>query len=478
MPVNGQHHPIVRLTLGLLFSSQLPKMSFSAKEEAAMPSLEEVVAFIDSWDSGNTSPGDVTTSESETDRSPFSKEDVDSVLLDSLDGVLQDASFLPKETLERNSKKPMKKKRKKTPGASTRLQRRKRAEILALSALSEQLEGRLEQLRRDQDEFDPSSMLLTQGGSSWSAIAAIQFQERLQSEVINQRLRAVLTEQMKINKALCDVFRAQTFLGNLNVFFGEPGPPVQYPVADNSCAMIGELEKKVEGLYLDSAAVFQPRGVPCINTTLHVKQEQDRGNVFEITSTTCLPCSVQETSAMFWRDFLTIHQTNDKSYHFVRSSCRAASLVIFVFNFIFFVQLRQRKPASVEKSFKWVLRSEATVREINGFAFVRKIEEPNRVVLVEADRFVLPTEGLHFRIQRWTIITRSEDGSRPGSIVRTLIQLRAEYTEEFAPTKNDLQQVKDLVLGTLSSRLRGYLQQQQGKFEREAEQLRMTTTAN
>ncbi|ETK81329.1 hypothetical protein, variant [Phytophthora nicotianae CJ01A1] len=456
MPVNGQHHPIVRLTLGLLFSSQLPKMSFSAKEEAAMPSLEEVVAFIDSWDSGNTSPGDVTTSESETDRSPFSKEDVDSVLLDSLDGVLQDASFLPKETLERNSKKPMKKKRKKTPGASTRLQRRKRAEILALSALSEQLEGRLEQLRRDQDEFDPSSMLLTQGGSSWSAIAAIQFQERLQSEVINQRLRAVLTEQMKINKALCDVFRAQTFLGNLNVFFGEPGPPVQYPVADNSCAMIGELEKKVEGLYLDSAAVFQPRGVPCINTTLHVKQEQDRGNVFEITSTTCLPCSVQETSAMFWRDFLTIHQTNDKSYHF----------------------LRQRKPASVEKSFKWVLRSEATVREINGFAFVRKIEEPNRVVLVEADRFVLPTEGLHFRIQRWTIITRSEDGSRPGSIVRTLIQLRAEYTEEFAPTKNDLQQVKDLVLGTLSSRLRGYLQQQQGKFEREAEQLRMTTTAN
>ncbi|KUF84420.1 hypothetical protein AM587_10008309 [Phytophthora nicotianae] len=448
MPVNGQHHPIVRLTLGLLFSSQLPKMSFSAKEEAAMPSLEEVVAFIDSWDSGNTSPGDVTTSESETDRSPFSKEDVDSVLLDSLDGVLQDASFLPKETLERNSKKPMKKKRKKTPGASTRLQRRKRAEILALSALSEQLEGRLEQLRRDQDEFDPSSMLLTQ--------AAIQFQERLQSEVINQRLRAVLTEQMKINKALCDVFRAQTSLGNLNVFFGEPGPPVQYPVADNSCAMIGELEKKVEGLYLDSAAVFQPRGVPCINTTLHVKQEQDRGNVFEITSTTCLPCSVQETSAMFWRDFLTIHQTNDKSYHF----------------------LRQRKPASVEKSFKWVLRSEATVREINGFAFVRKIEEPNRVVLVEADRFVLPTEGLHFRIQRWTIITRSEDGSRPGSIVRTLIQLRAEYTEEFAPTKNDLQQVKDLVLGTLSSRLRGYLQQQQGKFEREAEQLRMTTTAN
>ncbi|ETL88003.1 hypothetical protein, variant [Phytophthora nicotianae] len=431
-------------------------MSFSAKEEAAMPSLEEVVAFIDSWDSGNTSPGDVTTSESETDRSPFSKEDVDSVLLDSLDGVLQDASFLPKETLERNSKKPMKKKRKKTPGASTRLQRRKRAEILALRALSEQLEGRLEQLRRDQDEFDPSSMLLTQGGSSWSAIAAIQFQERLQSEVINQRLRAVLTEQMKINKALCDVFRAQTSLGNLNVFFGEPGPPVQYPVADNSCAMIGELEKKVEGLYLDSAAVFQPRGVPCINTTLHVKQEQDRGNVFEITSTTCLPCSVQETSAMFWRDFLTIHQTNDKSYHF----------------------LRQRKPASVEKSFKWVLRSEATVREINGFAFVRKIEEPNRVVLVEADRFVLPTEGLHFRIQRWTIITRSEDGSRPGSIVRTLIQLRAEYTEEFAPTKNDLQQVKDLVLGTLSSRLRGYLQQQQGKFEREAEQLRMTTTAN
>ncbi|KAG2790094.1 hypothetical protein PC129_g11938 [Phytophthora cactorum] len=435
-------------------------MSLLVEEEnATMPTLEEVVAFIDSWDTGSTSPDAVTTSESENDSSPFSKEDVESMLLDSFDGVLEDASFLPKKEPKLNDKKPIKKKRKKTPGASTRLQQRKKAEILALRALSEQLEGRLEQLKRGDDGCEPTRMPLTQSEAtrpSWAAIAATQLQERLQSGVINQRLRAVLTEQMKVSKALREVFRDQASLGNLNAIFGEPpGPVAHHPVANNSSAMIGELEKMVEGLYLDSAAVFQPKGSSSISSSLQVKQEQTRGKVFEITSTTFLPCSVREASVMFWRDFLTIHQSNEKSYHF----------------------LRQRKPASVEKSFKWVLRSGATVREISGFSFVRKIEEPNRVVLVEADRFVLPTEGLHFRIQRWTIITRSEDGPSPGSIVRTLIQLHAQHTAGFAPKKDDLRGAENLVLGALSTRLREYMQKQQGEFMQEAERTRITTTA-
>ncbi|KAG3172364.1 hypothetical protein PC128_g18534 [Phytophthora cactorum] len=200
-------------------------MSLLVEEEnATMPTLEEVVAFIDSWDTGSTSPDAVTTSESENDSSPFSKEDVESMLLDSFDGVLEDASFLPKKEPKLNDKKPIKKKRKKTPGASTRLQQRKKAEILALRALSEQLEGRLEQLKRGDDGCEPTRMPLTQSEAtrpSWAAIAATQLQERLQSGVINQRLRAVLTEQMKVSKALREVFRDQASLGNLNAIFIE-----------------------------------------------------------------------------------------------------------------------------------------------------------------------------------------------------------------------------------------------------------------
>ncbi|KAF1785398.1 hypothetical protein GQ600_23873 [Phytophthora cactorum] len=253
---------------------------------------------------GNTSPDAVTTSESENDSSPFSKEDVESMLLDSFDGVLEDASFLPKKEPKLNDKKPIKKKRKKTPGASTRLQQRKKAEILALRALSEQLEGRLEQLKRGDD------------GSP----------RRLQSGVINQRLRAVLTEQMKVSKALREVFRDQASLGvsasfgcsnsmiawgsltqiiffvqNLNAIFGEPpGPVAHHSVANNSSAMIGELKRWSRALPR-FCRVFQPKGSSSISSSLQVKQEQLEARCLS-HQTTFLPCSVREASVMFWRD--------------------------------------------------------------------------------------------------------------------------------------------------------------------------------
>ncbi|KAF4134810.1 hypothetical protein GN958_ATG16066 [Phytophthora infestans] len=401
--------------------------------EDAMPTVGEVVAFIDSWDTESASPGDVTSSESENEN----------MLLDSLDGVLTKASFLPKKQPQPNDKL-MKKKRKKTPGASTRLQRRKKAEILALRAQSEHLEGRLGQLMH---KVDRSDALLSQCGSFWAAVAATQFHERLQAEVVNQRLRTILTEQMKCNKALREVFRAHNTISNLDAVVGKlPGSPfqypVQYPVVSDSFATIGELEKMVEDLYIDSAAVFQPTALSSSSCELHVKQEQNRAQVYEISSTTSLPCSIQETCAMFWRDYLTVHHSSDKSYHFIR----------------------QRKPASVEKSFKWLLQSGGIVREVNGFSFVRKIEEPNRVVLVEADRLVLPSDGIQIRIQRWTIIKGAEDGSDSD----TLIQLRAECTEGLASKTEDLQDVEDLVLGVLSMRLREYLEKQQERFSQSA----------
>ncbi|KAL3670957.1 hypothetical protein V7S43_004142 [Phytophthora oleae] len=414
-------------------------MSFLIGGEDSM-TLEEVVAFIDSWDTGSTSPGDVT----DNDSSPFSNEDVESVLLDSLDSVLEDASFLPKKELE--PKKPAKKKRKKAPGASTRLQRRKRAEILSLKAQSEQLEGRLNRLKRRSNVS-----LMQSGGSnsswiSWSTVAAAQYNQRLQSEMANQKLRDVLVEQMKMNNALRDAFQVQASLGNLDVIFGK-GPTVQHPVADTSASMIGELEKMVEGLYLDSAAVFQRDYTPSAST-LRIIQEPTRGRVFEITASTSLQCSIQEASEMLWRDLLTVRKHNDKFYHF----------------------FRHRKPSSVEKKFTWVLQSDTKAQEIDGFVFVRKIEEPNRIILVEAGRFLLPTGGLQFRIQRWTIITRSDDGP---TILRTFIQIHAECAEGVSFNEKDLQDAEDLILGTLSVRLRDYLQRQQGEFAREAERIRI-----
>ncbi|KAG6572628.1 uncharacterized protein IUM83_17638 [Phytophthora cinnamomi] len=440
-------------------------MSFLVGEADTISTLEELVTFIDAWDDGNSNgTGDVTTSESENDSSPYSNEDMESVLLDSLDGVLEEASFLPEKQLE--APKPMKRKRKKAPGASTQLQRRKKAEILALRAQSHQLERELERLQRN--HAGPTtlpclvSVPLENGENSlvptsWSTIASTEYHERLKSEQLNQKLRAVLLEQMKMNTALRDDFPAQISLRNFESVFGrQPSPLAQLPSTEAGCAVdvIDGLEKTTEGLYLDSEVVFRHKETPSTDSVLCVKQEPTRGRVVEITMTTTLPCSVQEASAMFWRDLLAVRQYNDKSYHFHR----------------------QRKPASVEKSFVWLLQSDVGARELSGFTFVRKIEEPNRVVLVQADRLVLATGGIQFRMHRWTIITRSDDQARPSSVVRTMLQLHAEYTTGFTGKKDCLQEVEDLVMGVLSHRLRSYLHRQQGEFALEAEQIRMPTS--
>lgn len=203
-------------------------------EEDTISSLEELVTFIDAWDADSSrSLGDVTTSESENDSSPFSNDDVESMLLDSLDDVLEKASFLPDKQPE--AKKAVKRSRKKAPGASTRLQRRKKAEILALRAQSHELQRELEQLQRVHARSSASVSLVDtslQSGVvpiSWYAIAATEYQERLKSEIMNQKLRYVLLEQMKMNTALRGVFQTQTSLGvsiNLRQFY------LQVPTAD------------------------------------------------------------------------------------------------------------------------------------------------------------------------------------------------------------------------------------------------------
>ncbi|EGZ09070.1 hypothetical protein PHYSODRAFT_564812 [Phytophthora sojae] len=129
--------------------------------------------------------------------------------------------------------------------------------------------------------------------------------------------------------------------------------------------------------------------------------------------------------------------------------------------------------APVEKSFVWRLQSDAGAAELNGFTFVRKIEEPNRLVLVEVSRLLLATGGVQFRLQRWTIITRLDGEPRPSSVVRTMLQLHAEYTNDFTGTKDELQEAEDVVMGTLSQRLRACLQRLQGEFVLEAERIHM-----
>ncbi|GMF45399.1 unnamed protein product [Phytophthora fragariaefolia] len=227
---------------------------------------------------------------------------------------------------------------------------------------------------------------------------------------------------------------------------------VQLPLEGQDRFEIEGLEKMVEELYLDYEVVFYHNEDPSSTSALRIEQQRIRDRAIEITATTIVPCSTQEASAMLWRDSITIHHYSDKSYRF-------------------------RQPSSVEKNFVLVLQSSAGALELNGFTFIRKIEEPNRVVLVEAARILLVTGGLQFRMQRWTTITRLEAEPRPSSVVCTLLQLHAEYTGDFTGEKEQLRELEAIVMEMLSQRMQNYIQQQQEEIVQKAVRFRMSTAA-
>ncbi|KAF4030981.1 hypothetical protein GN244_ATG17072 [Phytophthora infestans] len=54
---------------------------------------------------------------------------------------------------------------------------------------------------------------------------------------------------------------------------------------------------------------------------------------------------------------------------------------------------------------KWC---QSYVKQVKGVQFLRKYIEPNRIVIIKADMMMLNNEGLHFRDQKWTIISRAQ----------------------------------------------------------------------
>lgn len=156
----------------------------------------------------------------------------------------------------------------------------------------------------------------------------------------------------------------------MDLVFGG-APPLYRPpqTLDGSAEILHMLEKRVDNLYIDSEAEFG-WGLPCMVTSkMNVNCNTQYGKVIEIETVTPVSCSIQEASALLWKDLKTIHEIPDKRYRYLRGS----------------------KPNSLEKNFVMKLRGQHHDIEINGTHFSRKFEEARRIVIAKADTIVLPT---------------------------------------------------------------------------------------
>jgi hypothetical protein len=117
------------------------------------------------------------------------------------------------------------------------------------------------------------------------------------------------------------------------------------------------------------------------------------------------------------------------------------------------LQIRGRKPNSLEKNFLVALHNPSGVLNIDGFQFMRKFEESDRVVVIKHNILTLPNMGLKFRDRCWIIISRSESDPAHASVARTCYQVYAEGSDSFSADEAAVH-TRDYILSSLSGKVR------------------------
>ncbi|KAG6943834.1 hypothetical protein JG688_00017407, partial [Phytophthora aleatoria] len=286
--------------------------------------------------------------------------------------------------------------------SSTVLQRRKKAEILALRSQVEQLEVQLVQLKQVPGakctlEGVEDALLIVPGRLpvSWAKQAAVQYRRRLQAEKTNTKLKSIMANQIKVSEALRTLLQKTAMLEDMD--FLHPAPC--RPLADWMYSM-ELLEKRVENLYLDADAVFKPERMNSISVEAMVKQNQSLGKTVEIVSTTPMLCPLKMASDTLWNWFSLMKP------------------------------LRER-PNTLERDYTLLLESQIGTLEFRKQNFMRRYEEADRVVVVWADILRLPKYKLQFRNQSWLVITPSADAPKDTSVLRTFQQVFVDYDESL-----------------------------------------------
>ncbi|KAG6572581.1 E3 ubiquitin-protein ligase TTC3 [Phytophthora cinnamomi] len=321
---------------------------------------------------------------------------------------------------------------------STQLQQRKKAELRALRDQALELEQQVKLLlqrrqQRQQAEKNPKTQSQEDDSREWFKKAVGEFQRRQKAERTNRKLKEIWANQDKVNGAFRHLVQRRSLLyGKEVVFEDEESTAIESSVEDQTMTIISQLEKSVESLYLASDSVFPPDLPASISCDTRVKCSGDtNGNCIEIVTTTPVSCPLRVAADVVWKDLNVKSQDPERIYSFIRG----------------------RKPNSLEKNFLVALHNPSGVLKIDGFQFMRKFEESDRVVVIKHNILTLPHMGLEFRDRCWIIISRSQSDPAHASVARTCCQLYTEGSESFS-SNEDVVHTRDYILNSLSGKVR------------------------
>ncbi|KAE9311487.1 hypothetical protein PR003_g19998 [Phytophthora rubi] len=392
-------------------------MSVLVADADDVATLEATLAFLDDWDAPS--------------------KEISSV--DALVGVSTSSRCLTPQQQQqqhnavvRTSPQRKKPRRKYPNSSSTVLQRRKKAEILALRFQVEQLEAQLEQLKQVPGATYAvaveDAMLLSQkaehGAITWAEQAALQCRRRLEAEQTNCKLRSVVASQINVSEALRTVLQRAAAMEGMDFLHPEPCRPL----VDGLAGSLALLERRAEGLYLESDSVYRPGVMQLTSVQAMEKHSELLGKTVEIVSTTPMMCPLKEASDTLWKWFSLTKSLGDR-------------------------------PNILQRSYTLILESQIGPLEFQKQNFVRRYEEGDRVVIVWTDTLRLPQYQLQFRNQSWLFITPSADAPKETSVLRTYQQVFIDY--EAGQPFEETSFPQELAFEEVIKLYRNYMQSQQ-----------------
>ncbi|KAE9293626.1 hypothetical protein PR003_g24461 [Phytophthora rubi] len=309
-------------------------MSFSETEKDDDMTVEEAIAFIDSFDgilgddsgsgNGTSSPSSSASSES---------------------GIVYSVAKTG----------PKRKKKGNPPGYTTRMQQKKKAELLELREEVRELEQVLGQVKRSKTSWKTSKRRVEPDAaevrSKWEQLAAAEYDERRRSELKNRRLKAILAHQAEVDQNLQRVLQRRSLLQGIDFVFGnEPTSTYSLAAFENSKSIVNHLQQKVAQLYLDSGSVFQGGPPSTVCCSMQMKHDAVFGMTAEALATTPMLCPMEVAADICWKD-LSIHRPCPEKW----ARC-----------------MRGSEPDSQEKNWILKLQSQSYVKQVKGVQFLRK----------------------------------------------------------------------------------------------------------
>jgi hypothetical protein len=277
-------------------------MSLLVTDADECATLEATLAFLDAWEAPSTDSGSTG--------SPSSTPTLAAVTPARCLTPQQKQQQIDHHSVKTKPKKP---RRKYPNSSSTVLQRRKKAEILALRAQVEQLELQLQQLKKVPGAAlvvaEDALAAVSSGSTTWAEQAAAQYRGRLRAEKTNAKLKSVMANQVKASEALRSLLQKTAALDGMAFVLQNPCRPL-----DGASFEMELLEQRVERLYLHADAVYKPDELEWLGLRANVRQHDALGKVLEIVSTTPMMCSVQAASEALW-EWLSLTEVVALSLH-------------------------------------------------------------------------------------------------------------------------------------------------------------------